>query len=54
MTIEDKKILISVLNTITNNLVDHCLDPNTIVEMPKKYQHNKIDSLLSKNSADNS
>ena len=53
MTIEDKKIVISVLNTITNNLVDYCLDPNTIVEMHKKYQHNKIDSLLSKNSADN-
>ena len=42
--IEDKKRVDSILNEIRNNLLDYYLDLNTIVELHKKYQHNKIDS----------
>ena len=51
---EDKKRVISILNIIRNNLLDYYLDPNTIVELHKKYQHNKMDNVLNKYSKDSS
>ena len=51
---EDKKRVISILNIIRNNLLDYYLDSNTIVELHKKYQHNKMDNVLNKYSKDSS
>ena len=50
--IEEQKRVASILNEIRNNLLDHYLDPNTIVELHNKYQHNKIDSILKKSLKD--
>ena len=50
--IEDKKRVASILNEIRNALLDYYLDPNTIIELHKKYQHDEIDSLLNKYSKD--
>ena len=51
---EDKKRVIIIFNIIRNNLLDYYLDSNTIVELHKKYQHNKMDSVLNTHSKDSS
>ena len=48
--IEDKKRVISILNAIKYDLLDYFLDPNTIIEMHKKFGRDKIDSILNKYS----
>ena len=40
------------MNEIRNALLDYYLDPNTIVELYKKYQHDKIDSVINKYAKD--
>ena len=39
--IEDKKGVISILYKTIKIFFDYYLDPNTIIELHKKYQHNK-------------
>ena len=48
--IEDKERAISILNAIKYDLLDYFLDPNTIIEMHKKFGRDKIDSILNKYS----
>ena len=50
--IEEQKRVVSILNEIRNNLLDHYLDPNTIFELHNNYQHNKVDSILKKSLQD--
>ena len=38
------------MNVIKYDLLDYYLDPNTIVEMHKTFECNKIDSILNKSS----
>ena len=39
--IEDKKGVISILYKTRKKIFDYYFDPNTIIELHKKYQHNK-------------
>ena len=48
-----QRLKLKTKNEIRNAFRNDFLDPNSIVELHRNYQHNKIDTVLNKYSKDN-